>query len=338
MAVPLGGLNPGLSFPLMGDKARQPRLHHYLPRFYLRAFADPSILRRESKPAIWVYEKGRSPRRGSPDNEACERDLYSFDDDGARNTQAEEWFGRLEGEVAPILLRLQDREHVLTPSERDWLAVFLGTMYLRTPAGRKWHEERVAPTASQYIAECATNPDTFASLFHSVHDPNEYQVDVESIRKDILEGKHETLARRPDLNMAAMVEVGYRMAEILVQLDWQVVHGDGSQFFITSDSPVIPEVRDEAAGMTYFWMGVEHPGANVWFPISRTVCLRLKRDIGSGLCRLPDRGIRMVNKILMRCAHRRIYAAERSPKIEALFNELGCTSSLERSEITWPRI
>lgn len=148
--------------------------------------------------------------------------------------------------MAPILDRLQDKEHVIAASERDWLAVFLGTMYLRTPAGRKWPDQRVAPTASQYIAEAAANPDTFASLFHSVYDPSEYQVDVESIRRDVLEGKHETLAKRPDLNLAAMVEVGYMMAEVLAQLDWQVVHGDGSQFFITSDSPVIPEVRDDA--------------------------------------------------------------------------------------------
>ena len=319
----------------MPKKLNQPRLHHYLPRFYLRAFSDPYILKREGRPAIWVYEKGKSPRRGSPANEACERDLYSFEDGGTKNTQAEEWLARLEGEVAPILERLQKREHVLAPSERDWLAVFLGTMYLRTPAGRKWHNERVAPTASQLIAEAAATPESFASLFHGVYDPNKYQVDVETIRKGVLEGKHEALAKRPDLNAAAMIEVGYMIAEVLVQLDWQVVHGDGSQFFITSDSPVIPEVRDDAKEMTYFWMGVERPGVNVWFPISRTVCLRIKRGVGSGLCRLPDRGIRMVNKSLMRCAHQRIYAAEHSAKIEALFNKLGCTSSLERSEITW---
>lgn len=87
--------------------------------------------------------------------------------------------------------------------------------------------------------------------------------------------------------------------------------------------------------MTYFWMGVERPGVNVWFPVSRTVCLRIKKGGGSGLCRLPNRGIRMVNKIMMRCAHRRIYAAEHSPQLAALFDKVGCTSSLERSEITW---
>lgn len=247
----------------MGDKPSQPRLHHYLPRFYLRAFSDPTILKREGKSAIWVYEKQKSPRRGSPDNEARERDLYAFDDSGAKNTQAEEWFARLESEVAPILERLRKRDHVLTPDERDWLAVFVGTMYTRTPAGRRWQDERVAPAASQYITEAAANPDAFASLFHEVYDPNEFQVDVESIRKDILEGKLETFAKRPDLNITAMVEVGRRMAKVLMQLDWQVVHSDGSQFFITSDSPVIPELRNDAEEKTYFWMGVERPGVNV---------------------------------------------------------------------------
>ncbi len=319
----------------MHQKPSQPRLHHYLPRFYLRAFSDPSILKREGKSAIWVYERGKAVRRGSPNSEACARDLYAFDDGGAKNTQAEKWFARLEGEVAPILERLQRREHVLTPNERDWMAIFLGTMYMRTPAGRKWHDDRVAPAASQYIAEVAGNPEAFASLFHGVYDPSEYQVDVESIRMDILDGKLETFTKRPDLNITALVEVGRIMAEVLVQLDWQVVHSDGSQFFITSDSPVIPELHNDAEGKTYFWMGVERPGANVWFPVSRTVCLRIKKGVGSGLCRLPDRGIRMVNKRLMMCADRRIYAAERSPALQALFDKIGCKHSLERSEITW---
>jgi hypothetical protein len=319
----------------VGQKPNQPRLHHYLPRFYLRGFADPTLLKREAKSAIWVYEKGEPTRRGSPDNEARERDFYAFEEEGMRNTQVEEWFARMESEVAPILERLQRREHVLTPDEKEWLAIFAGTMYMRTPAGRKWHDNRVAPATTQYIEMAARNPEQFVVLFQTENATSQPEVDLEDIRKDILNRRLDAIASRPGLNLTAMVEVGRMIAEVLVQFDWQVVHSDGSQFFITSDSPVLPELRDDAKGITYFWMGVERPGVNVWFPISRTVCLRMKRGIGPGLCRLPDRGIRMVNKNLMLCADRRVYAAQRSAALEALFNKIGCKHSLERSEITW---
>ena len=310
-------------------------MHHYLPRFYLREFCDPEILKRENRLVIWVYEKDKPVRRGSPDKEARERDFYAFNESGASNTEVEEWFAALEGKVAATFPHLHDQHVILSSDQKECLAEFIGTMFLRTPAGRIWHEKRVGPAVSEYLTEAAADPQAFVRMLQSEELPMDQVQDVEGARQEILGGRHEALAKLPGLNLAAMVDVGRMIAGKLLELDWQVVHSKGAEFFIMSDSPVVPEMRDDLKGLTYFWMGVDREGVNVWFPISRTVCLRMKRGIDSGRCQLRERGVRMVNKNLMLCAHHVIYAAERSQELSNLFNRHGCKSSLESSDMIW---
>jgi hypothetical protein len=65
---------------------KPPRKHHYIPRFYLDGFAS-----RQPKPRLWVYEKGRDARKSTPKLEGCQRDFYTFEQNGEKDFEFEEW-------------------------------------------------------------------------------------------------------------------------------------------------------------------------------------------------------------------------------------------------------
>jgi hypothetical protein len=71
---------------------KPPRKHHYIPRFYLAGFASPG-----PKPRLWVYEKGRDPRKSTPKLEGCQRDFYTFEENGEKNFEFEQFGADLHG-------------------------------------------------------------------------------------------------------------------------------------------------------------------------------------------------------------------------------------------------
>src|SRR6266566_9251613 len=167
----------------------EPRLQHYIPRFYLNGFVDPDILAREKKEVIWVYERGKQIRRSSPGHEARQRDFYTFVKDGSRNVDIETWFGKVEDQVAPIVASLvKDKRHI-TEAERERLALFIGTMQMRTPSGRWLSENRMEPFVTQIMKEAAADAIKFRSFIEeNYHLPEGEGFDLEEIRQDILAG------------------------------------------------------------------------------------------------------------------------------------------------------
>jgi Protein of unknown function (DUF4238) len=299
-------------------------MHHYIPRFYLSGFVDPDILDSEGKEVLWVYEREKQIRRSSPTNEARQRDYYGLVAEGSRNVEVETWLGNLENEVAPIIASIvKDRRHV-TDAEKELLANFIGTMQGRTPAGRWFAENKVGPLTNQIIKEAAADSEKFRSFIEeNYHLPEDEGVDLEEVRRDILAGRGEHLSARQDFKLISIIEVGKMVAEVLLSMNWQTIHSEEHEPFLTSDDPVISHVIDERANLLRFRMGVASPGANIWFPLSRTACLRMTKDSEAGVGQWVPAGIRYLNKMVIMCADRWVYASEQSAKIKSLFDRKG---------------
>ena len=312
----------------------EPRLQHYIPRFYLSGFVDPDILSSEGKEVLWVYERGKQVRRSSPKSEAKQRDFYTLDVDGSRNVDVETWFGNLEGQVAPIITGLvKDGRHV-TETEREWLALFIGTMQCRTPAGRWLADNRMGPAAAQILKEAAADPSKFRSFIEkNYHMPDSEGFGLEEIRRDILAGRADDLSARQDFRLLSIIEVGKQVAHILVEMNWQTIHSEGQGFFLTSDDPVVSHVIDERSNRQSFRMGVGVPGVTVWFPLCRTVCLRMNKSCESGCGRWVSAGIRLLNKMTIMCADRWVYASEHSAKLKRLFDNEGGQANVKTADL-----
>ncbi len=304
---------------------REPRQLHYIPRFYLSGFADPGILARDKKEIIWVYEKGKGVRRSSPENEARQRDYYTFVENGTRNVEIEAWLGNLEATVAPIISDLSNNPRHITDSEKQILAVFIGTMQMRTPAGRYLSDTETEPLAAKLMKEAASDPATFRAFAEEnylVPGPDE-PFDLEEVRGDILAGRGEELAARPGMNLLSIIEVGKMVAEVLLSMGWQTFPSGDRESFLISDDPVISHVIDKLTKLLHLRMGVATPGVNVWFPLCRALCLRMVKGEESGFGRWVPAGIRFLNKMTIMCAERWVYASERSEKIGALVDKKG---------------
>ncbi len=313
----------------------EPRLHHYIPRFYLSGFADPDVLRREKKEIIWVYEREKQIRRSSPENEARQRDFYTFVKDGSRNVEVETWLGNLEDQVAPIIASLAKDRRSITETEKEWLALFIGTMQMRTPSGRYLSEMRIEPFVTRTMKEAAADAAKFRSFIEENFDlPDEdLGFDLEEVRQDILAGRGEELAARQDLKLLSIIEVGRKVAQVLFDMNWQAIYSENQELFLTSDDPVIGHMTNKETKREHFRMGVATPGVNVWFPLCHNVCLRIEKDCESGYGRWTDAGIRLVNKMEIMCADRWVFAPEQSDKIKDLFDKKGGKLSIKTVDL-----
>lgn len=318
----------------------EPRQHHYVPRFYLSGFADPTILQRENREVIWVYERGKDPRRSSPRNEAKQRDFYSCKQDGSKDTGAEKWFANLEQRVAPIIAGLMRDRRDITESEKAWLALFAGTMQVRTPAGRRLAGNRIDPLVTKIMKEAAADVSTFRKFVEENSDPaymGDFNVEdaeqVEGLRQAFLNGRGEEISAAPDFQLISMIEVGKKVGGVLFEMNWQTIYCESQERFLTSDDPVTCWVMDVKANRLHLREGVDRPGANVWFPLCSGICLRMTRDCDPGAGRWIDSGIRYINKTIIMCADRWIYASERSEKIRALFDKKGGRFSVETVDL-----
>lgn len=306
-----------------------PRQHHFIPRCYLRGFADETILAREHREVIWVYERGKDTRYSSPNSEARERDYYAYLRDGVRNDDFESWLGNLESAVAPILLELSSAPRKPTDSEKQVLAVFVGVMHMRTPSGRYRTENRIQSVASTLMRDAAEDPERFRTfaeendLALATSSPDS----LEDIRRDILAGVGDQLAEQDDFNLYSIVEIGKMVADVLLNMSWQVISSTEHQSFLTTDDPVATYSYDSRTNKLHPRVGVAYPGANVWFPLCRTACLRIAKDEPEGVGSWVPVGVRRINKLLIQLAERWVYASEKSSGIRTLVEkELGRVS------------
>jgi uncharacterized protein DUF4238 len=118
-----------------------PKLHHYVPQFYLRRFADASG-------QLWLWDRDRDRVfRTSPSGVAAENNFYWHEELAALGHDPlimEKQFSQLEGEVATItghwlnwLREMKPTEKIVVPEvNRELVALYTALQFLRTADAR----------------------------------------------------------------------------------------------------------------------------------------------------------------------------------------------------------
>lgn len=119
----------------------EPKLHHYVPQFYLRRFTDASG-------NLWVWERDRDRTfYTKPDRVAAENDFYRIAELAEQSLDPvliERQFADLEGEVARITAQWLDWLRSMNPTEkievpdvnRDLVSLYIALQFFRTADAR----------------------------------------------------------------------------------------------------------------------------------------------------------------------------------------------------------
>jgi hypothetical protein len=122
----------------MGD----PKLHHYVPQFYLRRFTDASG-------RLWLWNRDQDRVfRSRPAGVAAEKHFYRLTElveHGHDPLTMEKQFSDLEGQVAPItdqwldwLRQMEPGDNILIPDvNRELVSLYIALQFLRTADSRE---------------------------------------------------------------------------------------------------------------------------------------------------------------------------------------------------------
>ncbi len=269
------------------------KLHHYVPKFYLRRFADLRSPR--SRPRTWAYDRaGSAPRLVSTRKVAAENYYYSQQTrSGQRDHSLEQALSDLEGAVAPLLDRLLLDDPNLRSEEAAPLACFMGLLYTRGPRFRALSSSLVSGVARAHAEHLAADEQRVrASLDAYRSSAGQHpKLTPERILAFLRSGKYKIKADGTVL-LQTMIECGSRIAQVLLRLRWAVLHAPSGAFFVTSDAPL---VLTAPTGHLRASNGFSAPGAEITLPIDPLHCLLLTHSGASGHCGVDSATVRELN-------------------------------------------
>lgn len=211
----------------------KPKLHHYVPQFYLRRFTDASG-------KLWLWERDRDRVFSSGTSGiAAEKHFYRLSElveDGHDPLTMEKQFSDLEGQVAQItdqwldwLRQMDPGDEVPVPDvNREVVSLYIALQFLRTANSR------------QILAVLAKTP-----------------ISAEEKRR-----LHTTMLWNDELFQG--------LADRIEDATWVFVRNSTSTPFITSDNPVAFRTADNAMWLK---VGAYTAGTYVVFPLAADVVM-----------------------------------------------------------------
>ncbi len=291
---------------------------HYIPKFYLKGFTDKDGV-------LWVCERFKPIRSSKPKLEAHRPDYYSHTEKGERDETAENALEEIESRAAPIIRKLANPQYVPTPENANHLIVFVGFMFARVPSWRENLDRVAAQVARQTQVELAQDNQKFRQLYANVERSTGRSVTIEAeeLRQFILKGDYELVQKSMTFNLAAMFITAVSLIRELEGYGMQIFHAPEGMFYLTSDSPVYT-IQPDGSGQATVGMGFGWPDVEVYFPLNKRACLRMRRGIQAG-ARVAEEGrVKEINNLVMATAARYLYSSEGHRRIARLFNERGC--------------
>jgi hypothetical protein len=240
---------------------REPRAHHFAPRFWLAGFTDTG----ENDGRLWVTDLKRQKQWPSnPRNAGHRRDFYRVSDPAFGDpVAAEKVFSRIEDSIAP-LFKLLDKQP-RGPYRHEWESLFtyIAIQWMRVPAFRPTLLRIANGIHRRFLAEALKTPETWAASLKKLG----IAADASGAEYDgMVEfegGHHYTLSAGPEWFLYRGFKAIEGMVARLGERYWRAaVSSSGS--FIGSDNPVS---MDGPKGQEIGFKSAEA----VFFPLSRHV-------------------------------------------------------------------
>ncbi len=298
----------------------QPKAQHYVPCFYLKGFTDNDHV-------LWVCEKGKPIRKSKPKDEANRPDYYTHVASATRDETAEEFLESSESRAAPMILKLANPQFCLTPEKARDLYLFVAFMFARVPSIREYHDVLAATVAKEFQKRQAQDKQRFHEMYDRFRKATgEFlETDAEALRQIILAGQYDVIQSSTAFNLDTMFDSAFAVLQVIANFSYEVLYAPSGSFFVTSDAPVVTILPDGSGKQVNVNVGFGWPDVEVFFPLNKRACMRLKRGIEPGAIEINDRGVTQINRVVMACASRHLFSSQGHKRIARLFDEYGCT-------------
>lgn len=284
-----------------------PAKHHYIPQFYQRGFTADKNNR------IWVYEKGKEPRRYFVRGTGVKHALYGFTN--SRNEfdmeTVEKELAKIDNDGAKVIQKLEGG-NTLKDKERLRLCRFVSVMWRRTPK----HKEEVDRMAAgmmpkvfegldeewirQMVQKRATSTDEAERLF-------------ERERAEFKRLREKYMKEVPDFLFAGNTIRDSNFEEVMYGMDWVFFKASPGTEFLTCDDPAFFNKGT----------GLKDKEAVIMFPLSRMLFFQAMHisDYRNSHHLLNAAEVGTLNTYVVQNAYKQVYASHRSETIATLVNE-----------------
>lgn len=280
------------------------RKEHIVSRFLLAQFGDA-----EGK--LWVFERGRSPRRSRPEAECTERDFYEYELNGQKTDNAyEKWLSRLEADAVKILPLVLERRR-MHPREAAIFASFVACLFIRT---RKVRMQLSNAMVGKFRRQAETP--TFARDL-------QYQMFQQGalVQLQDLQGQIQRTLSAMEASPAFYHVIGLRqhtagLAEAIMGKDWYTIEAPEGKSFLISDCPVVTvELRD---GQVLPGAGFKKEKTAVLLPVTSRHCFVAGPANQGWFKVVTPAGVDNLNRVIVEFAHRNVYASANSVDTQLL--------------------
>jgi hypothetical protein len=260
--------------------AQTPVDHHFVPIFYLKAWAVDGRVERYSRPRDIVVAKSNSPKRTG-----SEAHLYTLRGVAPeRQAAIETQFFQPVDDKAAVAHRilLAGGLKALTLLQRIEWARFMMSMQYRSP----WSLGELARLCDKIMRE---NMGGGEAGFDEMRKPG----DPETMYEWFLKYRPETIANFHKITLPSVID-SENMGKYLVNMIWSTVDLSGSKFsLLTGDRPLVHS------------HGWKHPDTTLAFPLSPTMVLfaNNRHERTQDILSTPAvRLVKQVNEHIVRCA------------------------------------
>jgi hypothetical protein len=283
--------------------ADEKKNHHFVPRSFLKGFAIDS-----EASFVWGYDKKYGKCAGKrPISRICSLDYYYEQPlpDGTKSQCLEDALQTIETPSIDIIRNLST-SRTLSLEDKGHLSLYIGLLLTRGPSFRDGvHEFRrhVVEIMSQRAYESGRLPEPPEVLKRLI-----VNNDITSVIKtEIL----------PHASLGHMRQLAIDIGKSLCSKKWDIYYVDGSDCFVTSDTPVMFGPCEPTVNRA---IGPAHPESFVLCPITRKVLVAARPhcESDSGPLEFMPAKTGMVektNELMCFNAQRFVYASQQSPEL-----------------------
>lgn len=261
--------------------------------------------------ALWVYAKGKPPRRSRAENECVERDFFEFELRGKKtNNSYEKWLSRIETDAASCFEAIVQSKTLGQREAQIW-ATFVASLFGRTRKVRA----QISDSMTEKFGRQVDNPDHIRDLQCSLLKRGEFHY-AEDLKRAVTEIRAAMDASPSFYHVSALPNRVRIIVESLLTRHWHTIETPANCYFLISDCPVITyEVRN---GQLCPGVGFGNDNTVVLLPIGpRHLFVASPAHINWRKVASVAAAFN-VNRLVTQFAHRNVYSNIRSEETRAL--------------------